>query len=68
MGLGSKYGISAVTWARIQDPRTGLPLGKDLGFVRLVGHVSVTVNIILEKAETTQRLIIAITCHGTRQK
>lgn len=68
VGLGSANGISDVTWARIQDPRTGFPLGKDLGFISLAGNVSIAVNSILEKVETTQRLFIPTASHGTGQE
>lgn len=68
MGSGSACGVLGVTWAKVQDPRTGLPLVKDLGFLRLARNVSVTVNSILEKVETTQRLFLSTTFYGTGQE
>ena len=68
MGLRSANGILGVTWARIQDPRTELPLRKGIGFIRLAGNVSISFNSILEKVETTQRLFLPITSHGTGQE
>ena len=31
---GSAHGVSGMPWAKTQDPRARLPLGKDLDFMR----------------------------------